>query len=294
MDAQLLKALIGQLSLGGPRLTYGDDPAAVLFQGRPDLARLTPPLLYSLPHHLLFLELEGLFSTRAFLQLPPVLCHRVAYYLSLWHWHHARSSLGGTRLPFLRQLKPVHSSVNGSSPVFLPTWTLQISTSQSRPDSWSILPQPSLHGEIDIVDQGAWDRTTNLGDKLTILCSRGMSWILVCCCGSFADKVTRPGSEELPGDPSQPQRSLRLKTQNPCLNFGLQQSFSPISVFGLHYVKKPNEVNIPNIRILGPLQFSPFSSSASAFWAQPVLGSDCVPSVVSYLLLARVTSRWGL
>lgn len=70
MDAQLLTALLGQLSLGGPRLTYGDDPAAVLFQGRPDLARLTPPLLYSLPHHLLFLELEGLFSTQAF--LPPV------------------------------------------------------------------------------------------------------------------------------------------------------------------------------------------------------------------------------
>lgn len=83
---------------------------------------------------------------------------------------------------------------------------------------------------------------------------------------------------------------LRVKTQNPVLNFGPGAFFFSISVFGLCYVKQPNEVNIPDISILGPLQCQPFSSSF-CFLAQPVLGSHCVQSVVSCLLLARAASR---
>lgn len=109
----------------------------------------------------------------------------------------------------------------------------------------------------------------------------------VCCCGSFAAKVSRPGSKKLPGDLSQPQRCLRIHAWT----LTLWQFFSSISVFGLCYVKQSNEVNIPDIRIWGPLRCQPFSpSSASAFCAQPMLGSDCVQSVVSHLLLSRVAS----
>lgn len=113
----------------------------------------------------------------------------------------------------------------------------------------------------------------------------------VCCLGSFAVIETRPGSRELPGDLSQLHRSLRGKTQNLGLNFGPLAFFSPFLFFGLCYVKQPNEVNIPDISILGPLQCQPFSFFSFCFCAQPVLGSHCVQSVASCLLLARAASR---
>ena len=67
--------------------------------------------------------------------------------------------------------------------------------------------------------------------------------------------------------------------------------FFSISVFGLCYVKQPNEVNIPDISILCPLQCQPFPFFSFCFCAQPVLGSHCVQSVASCLLLARAASR---